>query len=281
VQRKNPCDRRDFGVFEFEGVAVVNGAQTIGCIHELYSKNPDSVQKAKVLIRFISLEDTPKELGLDITRATNTQNKIELRDFAALDPKQNSISEDLRLDGIQYAYKSGDPVPLRDSGFTITEATIALACAQENVDLAVQAKREVSKLWLDINKPPYTQLFRPDVSGRYCWKAVQVMRRVDKQLDVLKERYSGRERLIAVHGNRFILHKVFSGLPRSILNDPGSTLPERLDANVEGVLRSTIDFIESEFVGSYPGNIFKNLAKCRELDAGVSFSPITRDYTER
>lgn len=251
-------DRRDVGIFEFEGVAVVNGAQTIGCIYELFSKNPELLKNANVLIRFISLENAPDELALDITRATNTQNKIELRDFAALDPQQERIKHDLILDGIEYAYKSGDRTPPKESGFSITEASIALACAQESVDLAVQAKREVSKLWQDITKPPYTHLFRPTVSGLYCWKAVQIMRTVEKRLDLKKKHFVGRERLIAVHGNRFILYKVFRALPSPALNDPNFSVPADIDAKVNGILREMIDCIEKDFSGSYPGNLFNS-----------------------
>lgn len=62
-------------------------------------------------------------------------------------------------------YKSGEASPTTSTGFDLVEATVARACIQTDVTLAVQAKREIGKLWDDIEKPPYKILFNPSVSG--------------------------------------------------------------------------------------------------------------------
>jgi hypothetical protein len=105
-----------------------------------------------VQVRIISLEKCPPGFGSDVTRATNTQNEIKHRDFAALDETQLNIAREMTLDGRVYAFKSGDPDPKGEEGCTIEEAIIALACAASDVTMAVVAKREVGGLWKDIQK---------------------------------------------------------------------------------------------------------------------------------
>lgn len=98
-------------------------------------------------MRFISLENCPPDFAVEVTTATNTQNKIELRDFASLDPTQERLRQDLVLDLQKiYAYKSGEVISSPQDGCTIDEATIALACSLPEVQFAADAKRYISQL---------------------------------------------------------------------------------------------------------------------------------------
>jgi hypothetical protein len=110
--------------------------------------------------------------------------------------------------GKQYVYKSGIDIVKADDGCTFDEAAVALACAYSD-NLAVQAKREVSKLYEDITKPPYKLLFSSRLSATRMWRSVLVLRQVGASLKPMQTSDAGRKRLIAVHGNRFILHRVF------------------------------------------------------------------------
>src|ERR1700693_4489900 len=81
---------KDSGVLECRGASIVNGAQTVGSIiHALSPHGSNST--ARVLVRLISLEDCPADFGSDLTRAANTQNRIEKKDFAAL---QNNLGSE-------------------------------------------------------------------------------------------------------------------------------------------------------------------------------------------
>lgn len=117
------------GRFEFRGASVVNGAQTVGCIGQAAQDHPDAIADARVPARFISLEGCPPDFAGEVTRATNTQNRVERRDFVALDPQQDRLATELAIDQKRYAIKSGEKPPPPESGCTIIEATIALACA--------------------------------------------------------------------------------------------------------------------------------------------------------
>lgn len=110
---------------------------------------------ARVLVRLISLDNCPPNFADELTRAANTQNRIERRDFAALDPNQKRLRTDLLLEcQKEYAYQSGENAPQESVGCTLDEAAVALACAMPDVGLAVQAKREVGMLYEDIAKAP-------------------------------------------------------------------------------------------------------------------------------
>lgn len=105
------------------------------------------------------------------------------------------------------------------SGFNIRAATVAAACASGDLKLAVSAKRYISGLWDDIKKEPYIKLFNDTTSATYLWNIVQLMTAVDSKLADEAEALEGRERLIAVHGNRFILFCVFSRIDLDTLRD--------------------------------------------------------------
>jgi hypothetical protein len=134
------------GKFAFEGVSIVNGAQTVGCIGRAADDHSQAIGDARVSIRFISLENCPDDFAEEVTRGTNTQNRVGPREFVALDSEQDRLATELALDGKRYAIKSGESSPSPDSGCTVVEATVALACAQSESDFAVQAKREIGRI---------------------------------------------------------------------------------------------------------------------------------------
>lgn len=252
-------------VFDCEGVSVVNGAQTVGSIVSAISGGANGLHNASVLVRIISLESCPPTFGVELTKAANTQNRIESKDFVAQDPHQARLQTDLLLEnGKRYVYRGGDMPPAQDAGFTFEDAAIALACAHQDISHCVQAKREVGKLWEDITKPPYTILFNSGTSAIRMWRAVEIMRAVEAQLKADQSASEGKVKLIATHGNRFVLHMVF----RSGLDPDGSDLDatrEAVPPAVKSTLSSLIDATKKLYESSYPSNLFKNLTKCRNL----------------
>lgn len=77
--KKKPMGGSDksIGAFTCEGLSVVNGAQTLGTIGSLFETNPKELNKTKVFVKLISLEGVDKTIGVRITVATNTQNKVD------------------------------------------------------------------------------------------------------------------------------------------------------------------------------------------------------------
>lgn len=263
---------RDMGVFECNDFKIVNGAQTVGSIAAAFDRNSEILQNAKVPIRIISLSDTPENFGKEITKNNNTQNRIDRRDFVALDENQERIKNELLLESVSYVYKSGESLPPGMDGFDLVEATIALACSNQNYNYAVQAKREIGRLWDDISRAPYRALFNDGVNGPNLWRKVLIAREIDSKLEELHRSGEGRARLCAVHGNRMIMHLVFQNISDDVLNGVGELSGENKEEVVSltnEFYQKTFDAIEDAYPDAYPASLFKNQTKCGDVVSRV------------
>ncbi len=255
--------------FMCKGASVINGAQTVGAIGRAGRRLLPAGADGRVLVRLISLEDCPPEFAARVTRATNTQNRIQLRDFAALDPEQKRIAQELQIEGVDYVYKAGETSGDSDSSCTLEDATIALACAHRDSRYGMFAKGFVGKLYDDSDGGPYRALFGERVTGEDVWKAVRVMRWVDSEISVLRASSGGLRRNLMVHGNRFILRQVFRALQasRSRNSQPG----------VAALTGAAVDMLERGYpeilTDRHLAWVFKNHAKCSELERGIFGNP--------
>lgn len=263
---------RNYGEFTLEGVSIVNGAQTCASIATAVGVNPEAAN-ARIWARFISLEQCPEGFATDVTRATNTQNTIEARDFVALDEEQNRLRTEMLL-SLQktYSIQRGEAVPPEASGCTVADATVALACLQSDATLAVLAKSAVGRLWDNINRPPYKTLFNPSVSAFRVWRAVTVMREVDAALDAARKQVEGRAKAVAVQGNRIVLHLVFGELAHDRIDDADADWGPELDrvpALTGEMLTCLTAQVEQHFSQNYITSLFKNASRCRALVEAV------------
>lgn len=263
------------GVFSCEGISVVNGAQTVGSVARACEAQPDLLSKAAVMIRLISLEDCPDGFGTEVTRATNTQNRVENRDFAALDPEQERLRRELVFLEKAYAYKTGEPNPAPDLGCSIEEATGALACTLPEVQYAVRVKSGIGAFWENIERPPYRLLFNSGLSGLRMWNVVQLNRAIEAKLRAIKDESKDKRRAIAVHGNRFIAHQVFKRLGLTELDNPELSMTTLLQhaARMTGqVLDAVLQVVKRDFASAYVPPLFKNITKCGEIDRSLPVS---------
>jgi hypothetical protein len=242
----------------------VNGAQTVGSIHAAHLRDALQVAKAMVPVRIIASSEDAPSFSSEVTRYTNTQNAIEKRDFVALDPQQERIRQELHIEGVEYSYKAGSSSGSTGDRFDLTEATVALACASPEVAHAVQAKREISKLWEDITKAPYKQLFNQGVTGPTVWETVKTLRAVDVELQKTMKSFSGRDSLVCVHGNRFIQWASMRTLgftPTTQFSD----VEKNISAAVASTTTKVVEAVRAHYSDSYPASLFKNMSKCRSL----------------
>ena len=257
------------GLFTLEGVSLVNGAQTAGSIGSFFSENPEQVSKANVMIQIIDLSQVSEETAAQITKLSNTQNRIENRDFTSLDPTQQKIRQDLSFSNYSYLYKSGDVITDPESQLTFDEAIVALACFHPDLSLSTTAKRNVGALSEDITKPPYKVLMNSETNSFALLNSVLVIRCIDKELQAKKDSLSGRERLVAIHGNRFIAHCVLQKIGSNekfmhgILWD--EELQKAIQSEVENLIPLITSVINEHYADSYPANIFKNVKKCKSI----------------
>ncbi len=263
-----PYVNQKSGNFTFSRASVVNGAQTVSSLTVASSVKPELIESADIFVRFVTLDDPDGDFARLVTRRTNTQNRVGGREFVALDPEQERIRMEFAASGLRYAYRSGETVSDTSKGCDLTEATIAMACAA-GIDEAVLVKRELSRLWEDTGKRPYTKLFNSSITATHVWTAVEVMRRVDRRIEQRKRIVDGRDRSILVHGNRFILWSVMdhfsvrSVKPRSDFNIPFAE--DAIDEAAKIALDVVSDVVNRKFPDAYPQPLFKNQTKCRDL----------------
>jgi AIPR protein len=264
----------DFATFHYEDISVVNGAQTVSAIGAVTDAGGRDLSQVFVAARLIVRGDDVA-FADEVTRTNNRQNRIENRDFVTLDPEQSRIRTELAIDGIEYQVMRSDATTRSDTAFDLVEATTALACASGTVRLPVQLKREIGKLWEDIGRPPYKELFNPSVPGLFVWRCVQIQRRIDRAIDTHGRRtgHHGRSALLT-HGNRLVAALVFEALPVAQLRDPGTDLDVvASESIIQALVDRRAEVLGEQFQRHYPNSIvptlFKNLSKCEVLARAV------------
>lgn len=261
---------KSIGAFTCNGISVVNGAQTLGSIGSLHTTNPDELGKVKVIVKFISLEDSPLGFGQRITVATNTQNKVEKKDFVSLDTEQARIKIELKLENIDYHYKrTNERIVADENNFLLEEVGFSLASHFENVDYSTMVKKESGKLWEDVTKQPYTDLFNQNSSAQKIIKALKIYRHVTNKMDEMAWETDGRSRSIYRYGNSFVSHIICQKINKGFWADsyptPEDFFNNILPALADNYMNQLKNAIESEYPDSMIVYVLRNYNKCRHL----------------
>ena len=261
----------EIGEFRLNGASVVNGAQTVAGISEAVRRNPQDAPGGWVWVRFISLQNCPEGFGIEITKATNTQNQVNSRDFVALDPTQARLREDFALSlGLSYVLKRGEPEPRPDQGCAVVEAAMALACAHRDSGAVARAKQGSAILWED---PTYHSLFDQNVSAKGVWRSVQLLRVVRKCLNDLQAEREGRASAIAKHGDLLTVHIVAQGVDLDQIHTTDDSEDGELGKASKltpTVLDWLIHHVDKQFgTNSYVGTVFTRPDRCRALTEHV------------
>ncbi|HNP95890.1 MAG TPA: AIPR family protein [Cyclobacteriaceae bacterium] len=262
----------DFGTFHCENISVVNGAQTVSTIGRQYAKAPERVSHALVPLRVISLEKADPQLEISITKTNNRQNRIDNRDFVTLDPEQSRLRAELGVEGIMYHVIRSEAVARTDKSFDLLEATTSLACASGKPSLFVQLKREIGKLWEDISRVPYKELFNPSLNSFFLWRAVQTQRLIDMSIEQMSisNGLSGRDLSVALHGNRLVSAVVFQTLPLAQFGEPTFDLLAKVTqplifSHVQDAYSKLKVALDDTYPNAIIPTLFKNLSKCTDL----------------
>lgn len=207
--------------FGFKKLSIVNGAQTAGAIFNATLAG-DISPDAKLLVTLIEIGNGADDIGLKITRARNHQNVVRGVDFAALDPNQERLRQELAAAGITYFYRpSAEARARKDDAFTLEEAAVAMACLAFKVrtatellqhprpinaiDFAVTAKKEIGRLW-EQDGTLYGQLFPATLSGLRVCRLVRIYRFIDRILaDTERSENGYNRRMFFRHGRYYIM----------------------------------------------------------------------------
>ncbi|GAA1995285.1 AIPR family protein [Nocardiopsis rhodophaea] len=256
-----------------QGASVVNGAQTVRAVQRSLEHSDDAAA-AKVGVRVI-VTGGETEFASRTTRATNRQNQVEQRDFAALDPAQGEIRADLRAEiGKTYLVKRGELSPSPETGCTLDEAAVALACAHPNVTYASRAARSLATLWERGSGATYEILFRPQPNAFQIWRSVLTVRSIRKEMHDLRRHYEGRAAAVLEHGSYLMAHLVFQWLGTDDIGDPyldweAEFLP-RVAEGVESRLALLLKALDDTYPRGRVQAIVSDPDKCREVTAVMS-----------
>ena len=262
---------RNVGIFALEGVSLVNGAQTAGTIGAIYAESPEVLSSARVYIQIIDLGEANEDQAIKITKLSNTQNKIEGKDFASLDPNQERLRLELSLEGIQYLYKSGAKLDSPERQISLDEAIVAQACSLDDLSITALAKRNVGALTENIEKTPYKLLFNDSTDSFSLYNNVLVLRAVEDCISKNEPNVTGRKRLVLVHGNRYLLHIILGRVQQT----EGFTT-RYMDTEETAKIISPIflevweevyDAMEKHFSEAYPAHVFKNVGRLKVIES--------------
>lgn len=273
-------------VFGLKNMSIVNGAQTAGAITNAALSGAIS-DEARLLITVIEIGASADDLGIRITRARNHQTVVRGVDFAALDPNQERLRQELALAGIKYHYRpSAEARARRDDAFTLEEAAVALACLsfrvahsrtraralQNAIDFVVAAKKEIGRLW-EQDGAMYGEIFPSTLSGLRACRLVRVYRLVDRILSATeRSETSYYRRMFFRHGRYFIMAFVAHRAP-DVIGRPELTISiedKRLISQQTNVLAELI-FAQSQPLQGVKGylSIFRNLTDSQPLADAV------------
>jgi hypothetical protein len=249
------CDRNnaEFKRITAYGLSIVNGAQTLGSVAEFFRQSLDSVPDGNVFIKVISLQkcEDDRAFAQSITRSTNFQNHIGLRDFVAQDEQQARIANQLLLSGVIYHYKDDVDTPAPDeANFTIHEATTASACLARSSDcddFCARILADLDSLWSmdeiytseDLLRSRYSRVFRADRSARTVWRAVQTQRLVVRVMQDNGNASTGVRKAFFENARWLLLNVIFIKLHPERGNFVNLTVDE-----VNTVSQRTIEFAE-------------------------------------
>ncbi|MFF5668436.1 AIPR family protein [Streptomyces griseofuscus] len=259
---------------ELVNARVVNGAQSVASVHYAYGLNPDAIMEARVSLRVICLDGAPDDLAQRITQATNTQNHVEPRDFAALDPQQGIIRQDFALSlGKTYVLKRGELEPAPAAGCTVAEAAFALACAYPDAAVVARVWKDSNVLWSQGPRGIYTQLFGGPPTALQIWRSVGLMRGVRDALATLAAGLEGRDQVVADQADLLITHIAFQLTGNDGIDESGDEWDARQQATLkrtEGLLFALIEQLSAQY-GQYAllTRIFRDEDSCRRLASSV------------
>lgn len=267
---------RASGDFAVKGLSIVNGAQTVSSLATGFRSGEANLGAVRVWLRLISLEGCPPDFATEVTRATNTQNVVEGRDFLSLDPTQQRLQDDLRLSlGKHYAFKRGEPTPDLADGCTVSEAIVAIACAHPDSNFAVLAKSAVGRLE-DRRNRFYARLINDKTTAYEVWQTVSLFRDVELALANLRKSSQGKGKAVATQGTRMIAHIVLRkikqdyDLREAITDNNWTALAVTIPNRTETALDRLQKHIESGYANNYVTSLFKNAAKCGQIAKAVT-----------
>lgn len=275
--------------FALTNCSIVNGAQTAGAIATATLGGHLS-QDAKLMVTIIEIGGVGGDLGQRITKARNHQNVVRGVDFAALDPNQERLRQELAAAGATYFYRpSAEAFARRDGAFSLEDAAVALACLRfkarsaaelltaevarrprpsNAIDFVTIAKKEIGRLW-DQGGALYGQLFPAGLSGVRMYRLVKIYRFIDQILSGSEGSESSYQRRMFFRHGRYFIMAFVAHRSADVIEKPQLELSveEQILLSQRTNQLSELIYAASEPLQGYKGylGVFRNLTDAQPL----------------
>ncbi|MDN4496495.1 AIPR family protein [Pseudomonas mosselii] len=275
--RRNASRDTARGTFKFTNVSIINGAQTVSTIGQIFKGNTaersTALSQIKISARFIKVNDTENaEIATAITKANNHQNRVLGRDFASQHPEQIRLSRELAVEGYQYQLlrTSGQPTPNEQTVIDLDEALDGLACLTGSSSILTTLKVKRGRFFESLDGNFYKTIFNPTVSGIKVINSVTHLRTIEKlisdKLENTDRAAKRKQHLIVTHANR-VLTSILLREICGILNATEIILPNesKLLIKLEFLCEEIEQYIEAKYTNAYPARFFANIDKVEEI----------------
>ncbi|MGQ4517119.1 AIPR family protein [Streptomyces sp. DW26H14] len=252
------------------GASIVNGAQTVRAIARAMHDDGEAAANATLSIKVINTHED-REFGVQVSQAANRQNAIEQRDHIALEPVHQAIKANLRAElRKQYVIKRGEPVAAPETGCSLDELALALACLNPDAEHAARAASSMENLWEQGPKGSHTVLFKREPSPQKVWRSVLTLRAARSAVYKLGGGQNTREAATIEHGSFLITHLLFQHLGATSIDDPDfdwdSEVLEKIPALVPDLVRRLTHQIVTRYAPRPQiRTAFQTVETCREL----------------
>lgn len=265
------------GTFKFSNVSIINGAQTVSTIGQIFKGSAEersvTLSQIRVSARFIKVNDTENaEIATAITKANNHQNRVLGRDFASQHPEQIRLSKELAVEGYQYqllrtSAQTGSHEP---TVIDLDEALDGLACLTKSSSILTTLKGKRGRFFESLDGNFYKTIFNPTVSGIKIINSVIHLRIIERliseKLEGIDRAAKRKQHLIVTHANRVLtslLLREACGIysATEIVQPKEPQLFEKLDFLCEEIEH----YIEHGYTNAYPARFFANTEKVDEI----------------
>jgi hypothetical protein len=194
--RERKAGRRRLAV---RGLSIINGAQTVASAAEVANlPTKPNIADARVMLTLIQA-NADGTFGPRVTRARNSQNAVLSANFAAQDPTQERLRQELAGLGVAYHVRPEAGAVPDHNNILLDEAVAALSWLTNDPRYPVWQKSGKGDL-SNPDSPAYKSLFRADLPGAHLANAVFFSREITKLLKKADLSSGGIERLVYRHG---------------------------------------------------------------------------------
>ncbi len=237
----------EYNKIQLKEASIINGGQTVSTLYDLYENDyesyKDQFEKAKILIRIYK---SPEEYILDIAKATNSQNPINVVDLHSNDPAQKAVKTYFEKKGVGLITKAGEDTIHYDD--TIRNESLLQVYASLYGDEPAKAKVSKKSIFIKYYDLIFNENTNEETSKK-LYRCYEIFKFIEN------EKRTG-EKVVISHAN-FSLIYTMKKLCKNIINE---NIPDKQ--------------IQVQFKKVFPESIeiINEIIKKKEIDLGAKFS---------